>query len=220
MRWHLCIVLAGLVLAGCSSLRPQPRTPGELVVGTGGSEAAKAEQQARILKLGLGSGQCDVPSWQMTGRVALSNGRDGGSGRIEWAQGERRSEVTLSAPVTRQTWTLVVDAAGARLAGVPNGPLSGVDASQLLRDATGWEIPVTALGCWLRGADADQAKLGESRIAFGTDRLPLRIEQDGWTIDYADWKLDGISGALLPARVNAQRGDSWVRLIVDRWNAE
>lgn len=220
MRWRLWIALAGLVLAGCSSLRPQLRTPGELVVGTGASEAAKADQQARILKLGLGNGQCDVPGWQMTGRVALSNGKDGGSGRIEWAQGERRSEVTLSAPVTRQSWTLVVDATGARLAGVPNGPLGGVDATQLLRDATGWEIPVTALGCWLRGAGADQARFGEPRIAFGQDRLPLRIEQGGWTIDYADWKLDATRGAMLPARVNAQRGDSRVRLIVDRWNAE
>ncbi len=220
MRWHLCIVLAGLVLAGCSSLRPQPRTLGELVVGTGASEVAKADQQVRTQKLGLGGGQCDVPRWQMTGRVALSSGKDGGSGRIEWTQGDRRSEVTLSAPVTRQSWTLVVDATGARLAGVPKGPLVGVDPVQLLRDATGWDIPVTALACWLRGAVADQARFGESRFAFGTNLLPLRIEQGGWTIDYADWKPDPASGAMLPSRVNAQRGDSRVRLIVDRWNAE
>ncbi len=218
MRWRVWMALAGLLLAGCGTLRPQASSPRELVVGTDAS--AVAAQQARILKLGLGSGQCDVPSWQMTGRVALSNGKDGGSGRIEWAQGERRSEVTLSAPVTRQSWTLVVDAAGARLAGVPNGPLVGVDATQLLRDATGWEIPVTALGCWLRGAGADQARFGESRIAYGTHLLPLRIEQGGWTIDYADWKPDATSGAMLPSRVNAQRGDSRVRLIVDRWNGE
>jgi len=214
------MALAALLLAGCGGLRPHPNPSRELVVGADATTVAVAAQRTRILKLGLGSGQCEVPSWQMAGRVALSNGKDGGSGRIEWAQGERRSEVTLSAPVTRQSWTLVVDPAGARLEGVPNGPRIGVDPTQLLREATGWEIPVTALGCWLRGAGAGQAWFGESRIAFGTDLLPLRIEQGGWTIDYADWKPDPSSGSMLPSRVNAQRGDNRVRLIVDRWNLE
>ena len=156
----------------------------------------------------------------MTGRAALSNGKQGGSGRIEWRQGGQRSEVTLSAPVTRQSWRLVVDAAGAQLDGVENGPMRGPDANLLLRDATGWEIPVKALGCWLRGVPGNANALGESRIKFGTDRLPAGIEQAGWTIDYAGWALEATSGAMLPSRVNAQRGDSRVRLIVDRWDAE
>lgn len=219
MRAGAWAVAATLLLAGCGSLRPPAGASSELV-GVEAIAAASAAQDARATRLGLGGGQCDAPAWRMTGRVALSNGKDGGSGRIEWTQGERRSEVTLSAPVTRQSWTLAVDATGARLDGVPNGPLDGADATQLLRDATGWEIPVTALGCWLRGVEADQAKFGDARIRFGTHRLPLSIEQGGWTIDYADWKPDAASGDVLPNRVNAQRGDNRVRLIVDRWDAE
>ncbi len=220
MSARMAAVVAILLLAGCSSQRPREAPPGELAPGSDAARAAAAAQQARIAKLGLDAAPCDLPAWQMTGRAALSNGREGGSGRIEWSQGKRRSVVTLSAPVTRQSWTLVVDAAGARLDGVPNGPLRGADASQLLREATGWEIPVTALGCWLRGAPANPRQSGDARIAFATDLLPLRIEQGGWTIDYAAWAMDPASGAMLPSRVNAQRGDSRVRLIVDRWNAE
>lgn len=217
---RLAAVATLLLLAGCSGLRSREGPPGELAPGSEAARAAVAAQQARVVKLGLQDAPCDAPAWQMTGRAALSNGSEGGSGRIEWRQGARRSVVTLSAPVTRQSWTLVVDAAGARLEGVPDGPLRGTDATLLLRDATGWEIPVTALGCWLRGAPARPEQSGEARIAFATDLLPLRIEQGGWTIDYAAWAMDQSSGVMLPSRVSAQRGDSRVRLIVDRWNAE
>lgn len=217
---RVAAVAVVLLLAGCGSMRPREAAPGELAPGSDAARAAEVAQRARVAKLGLQGAACDLPAWEMTGRAALSNGREGGSGRIEWRQGERRSEVTLSAPVTRQSWTLEVDASGARLDGVPNGPLRGADASQLLRDATGWEIPVTALGCWLRGAPADPVQSGDARIAYATDLLPLRIEQGGWTIDYAAWAMDTVSGAMLPSRVNAQRGDSRVRLVVDRWNGE
>lgn len=220
MTARLGFAVATVLLAGCSSLRTQGDGPTDALVGAAQISAASAAQQARIAQLGLQDRQCDAPVWQMTGRVALSNGKDGGSGGIEWTQGKGRSAITLSAPVTRQSWTLMVDAGGALLDGVPDGPLRGADASRLLRDATGWEIPVTALGCWLRGVDAAPAAFGDASIVFGTDLLPLRIEQGGWTIAYSGWTLDATSGAMLPSRVNAERDGNRVRLVVDRWNAE
>ena len=48
----------------------------------------------------------------------------------------------------------------------------------------------------------------------------LRIEQAGWVIDYADWRLDQVSGVELPARITALRGENRVRLVVDRWGAD
>ncbi len=217
---RLATALATLLLAGCSSLRTQGDGAQDALQGASQIAAAEASQQARIATLGLQGRRCDAPVWQMTGRVALSNGKDGGSGSIEWNQGSGRTAITLSAPVTRQSWTLVVDASGALLDGVPDGPLRGADASRLLRDATGWEIPVTALGCWLRGVDAAPATSGTASVVFGTDRLPLRIEQGGWTITYAGWTPDATSGAILPGRINAQRDGNRVRLVVDRWNVE
>lgn len=215
MRFALAVVLASAALVGCRTMAAKP-------AALPASEAAAAEsaQQAREAKLGLAGGDCAAPAWTMTGRVALSNGKDGGSGRIEWMQGAGRVGLTLSAPITRQSWVLSVDASGAVLDGVPNGPLRGADAAQLLRSATGWDIPVAALGCWVRGARANAAAFGQPATEFGVDQQLLRIQQGGWTIDYADWKPDAASGTALPARINAQRGDHRVRLIVDRWDAE
>lgn len=203
---------AALLLAGCTSIPTvvAPAAPADVAT----FEAAQRQREAA---LGLAGGECGAPDWSMAGRVALSNGKDGGSGRIEWIQAGGSAGVTLSAPVTRQSWTLRIGPGGAVLDGVPNGPLSAPDAEVLLREVTGWQIPVGALGCWLRGARAGAA-VGPASIAYGADGKPLRIEQGGWRIDFDAW--GDASGQAVPTRVNAQRGEDRVRLVVDRWGTE
>jgi outer membrane lipoprotein LolB len=61
-------------------------------------------------------------------------------------------------------------------------------------------------------------KFGPARIAFGVGLLPTRIEQGPWVVDYADWKADAVSGLPMPGRINAERGEDRVRLVVDRWD--
>ena len=208
-----------LALLACQSL-PPASTPGNVLVDYVQVQAAMQAQQARIVALGLENTACDAPAWMMSGRVALSNGKDGGSGRIDWTQGAGRTQVTLSAPVTRQSWTLTAEVDGVMLEGVPDGPLRGADAGQLLRQSTGWEIPVAALGCWLRGAPADSVAMGEASPVFGIDQRLLRIEQGGWVIDYANWQREPASGVDLPGRINAEQASNRVRLVVDRWGTE
>jgi outer membrane lipoprotein LolB len=215
----LAAAALGLALTACQSL-PLTDTRANVLTGDAQVQVAMQLQQARVAGLGLVHASCDAPAWALSGRVALSNGKDGGSGRIEWAQGAGRTQVTLSAPVTRQSWTLTADASGATLDGVAGGQLRGHDAAQLLRQSTGWEIPVGALGCWLRGAPADPAAMGEAIAVFGTDQHLLRIEQGGWVIDYSNWQADPGSGIELPSRINAEQASNRVRLVVDRWGNE
>lgn len=206
------LLLPALLLAGCVTVptAAPPAAPGDVA-------AFEVAQRQREAALGLASGDCGAPAWAMAGRVALSNGKDGGSGRIDWAQSDGAAAVTLSAPVTRQSWTLRNGTDGAVLEGVPNGPVSGIDAERLLHDTTGWQIPVAALGCWLRGTRAGEAA-GPAVTTYGADGRPRRIEQGGWRIDFDGWGEDG--GVAVPTRVNAEQGSNRVRLVVDRWGGE
>src|SRR5690606_41495821 len=77
---------------------------------------------------------------------------------------------SLAAPVTRQSWRLSVDAGGARLEGMEGGTRTGPDGQQLLLEATGLDVPVGALGAWLRGLPADEAEHGPAR-----DRKSTRL---------------------------------------------
>lgn len=198
------------LLSGCATLRDQAAAPAPLPESQRAeAEAAQAAREAAL----------QGRTWDMTGRIALSNGRRGGSGRIEW-HGDiagRTYVVSLSAPVTRQSWRLTGDAAGATLEGLEGGPRSGADAVALLREATGWEIPVRALSAWIVGARA-RGEFGAAQIEFAADRSLTALSQGGWTVRYADWRTGSFAGVdAMPGRIEATRGDARVRLVVDDW---
>jgi outer membrane lipoprotein LolB len=191
-----------LLLAACAARQPREALP---PVAT----APAVHQAERAATL------AGRPDWSLQGRVALSNGRDGGSGRLDWTQAGETYTVSLSAPITRQSWRLAGGPDGATLEGLEGGPRSGADPAELLRQATRWEIPVEALGDWVRGLPADEAVHGPAQLDFGADGRLARIAQDGWTIGYASWAA--VDGVELPVRLDARRGEASVRLVVDAW---
>jgi outer membrane lipoprotein LolB len=160
------------------------------------------------------------PDWSLQGRVALSNGHEGGSGRIDWRQAGARYRVVLDAPITRQGWQLEGDDAHARLDGLAGGPREGDDPTRLLFDATHWDIPVAAMAQWVRGARADETRHGPASLTFATDGRLAGLVQDGWTLAYDDWRPAGGAVAELPGRVEATRGKARVRLVIDRWGTD
>lgn len=221
-------ILIGLVLAALAGCATVPRTVGALTpVQIAAAEQQQAAREARLQRR---------TDWSLTGRIAVSTGQNGGSGRIEWSQAGPGYRVALSAPVTRQSWQLSVDARSgqARLEGLDGGPRTGTDAGLLLREATGWDIPVIALSDWVRGLRAPG--LGAAAIEFDAALRPARIAQAGWDITYtwpnaahagaAGAKGTGAGGSAsgaaaepaLPVRIEARRADARVRLVIDQWN--
>ena len=149
--------------------------------------------------------------WRLSGRIAVSDNGDGGSGRLEWIQNGERYEISLRAPVTRRSWRLVGEPGFARIEGLDAGPQDASSAEELLVQHVGWTIPLEHLRAWARGARA----AGDAQLRFDADERPLQILQDGWSIDYRAW---GDGSPALPTRVFATRGEQRVRLQVDQWS--
>lgn len=193
MRAWPALVLM-LLLAGCA--RSPVRPPGE-----SGDLAAQAAREAALASEG---------SWGFSGRLSVDAAGEGGSGRIQWRQRGQDFEIQLSAPVTRKSWQLSQRQGAATLAGVEGGTRHGVDAGDLLRQATGWELPVEALAAWARGARAE----GPAQLVFGPSGLPQSLQQKGWLVEYREWDD---ARPPRPRRVFARRGEASVRLVVDQW---
>ena len=196
LRAFAIVVLASLASA-CATQPAKPALPA--LVG-----APEANQAARATALAA------FPGWSMTGRIAVTNGQQGGSGRIEWRQDGARYVATLSAPVTRQGWRVSGGPDGATLEGMAGGPRSGPDAAALVFEATRWRVPVDALGDWLLALQRD----GDT-AHFGDDGRIDRIKGEGWVVSYADWRA--VQGVELPGRIEAVQGAAKVRLVVDDW---
>jgi len=204
-------VAAAVSLSACVSLDERNAPSAPAVVSTVPAQAEQAEA-ARVAAVRA------QPAWSFAGRVAISKGRNGGSGRIDWQQSAQQYVVELSAPVTRQSWKLTGDSeqGGGRLDGVEGGPRQGEDAEQLLLEATGWAIPVNQLPDWVRGLVATDAAPA-SLLERDADGRPRRVRQMGWEIQYLDWYPAEAGRPALPRRMEAVNGDAKVRLVVDTW---
>jgi outer membrane lipoprotein LolB len=204
--WRGLLLAAGLMtLAACASRGPAlTRSPS--LQDPGALAAAQAGQATREAWL---QGHA---SWSFEARVAVSQAGKGGSGRLDWQQQAGRYTAQLSAPVTRQSWKLSADGDGALLEGLAGGPRQGGDADVLLREATGWDIPVQTLSDWARGI------AGDGKAEFASNGQLQGLEQAGWQIRYGEWQAGQGDAPAMPRRIEAQRGDSKVRLIVDRWD--
>ncbi|WP_028917278.1 lipoprotein insertase outer membrane protein LolB [Pseudoxanthomonas sp. J35] len=199
--WHAAgLGLALLLLAGCTAAPVRDTAPAV------DPARARAHQEARRVQLEA------MPAWSLQGRLAVSVGDKGGSGRLDWQQDGGQWRVALSAPVTRQSWRLSGGAAGATLEGLEGGTRYGPDAGALLLEATGWPIPVEELSWWVRGLASPGAEL-----EFGADGRPRRLLAGGWTVDYQEWSAATDGWPDMPRRLQAQREGVRVRLVVDQW---
>ncbi len=203
-RSLLCVAM--VVLAGCATRTSLPTAP---PLSAAAAAAQEAERQQWLAAR---------PQWSLRGRLAVSQAGKGGSGRIDWQQQGERFEVSLSAPVTRQSWRLSGDATTAQLEGLEGGVREGGDAAALLHEATGWTVPVREMASWVRGLQADPAAAAPVSAWRDPQGRPQRIEQQGWRIDYLEWQTPENDLPALPRRIEARYGDAMLRLVVDAWS--
>lgn len=150
--------------------------------------------------------------WTLRGRLGVVSGKEGGSGSLEWTQEGDRYSFVVRGPLAGKSFRLTGGPGWALLEGVDGGPRRAADAQTLLRAVLGWDVPLRDLRAWVLGLRADG---GPATLAFGTDRLPEVLHQDGWTVDYRQW--DTTRQPPLPQKVFAERAPYKVRLSVDSW---
>ncbi|MBS0225538.1 MAG: outer membrane lipoprotein LolB [Proteobacteria bacterium] len=207
MRSHrLALAATAALLASCSTIPTAPPPPTATLV----CEPLLSKNAECVRRIDALTASAQAGSWGMGGRAAISHGGQSGNLGVEWEDaGSSGYLVVLTAPITRQGWRLQEQDGHATLEGIAGGPRTGADGAALLREATGFEIPVQALRYWMRGYPDPAQRL--DKAAFAGDQLAT-LEQDGWQIDYLARDAQG-----RPSRINATRGDDRVRLVIDRW---
>jgi outer membrane lipoprotein LolB len=193
-RSRLLAALAAVLLSACA-----PTTRLALPVADGAADARASRLDA-------------TPRWTLAGRIAVSDGREGGSGRIDWLQDGDAFDITVRAPVAGGSWRLSGDRALAQLDGVHEQPLRDRDAEALLARELGWHLPMAQVADWVRAMPADPRRARIERDATG---LPSVLREAGWTVEYRAWTT--VDGLAMPRRLVARRAPFELRIAVQRW---
>jgi outer membrane lipoprotein LolB len=196
---RLVIISLAMFLSACATTRAPLHLTGDATT------LGMQEQRERSL--------ADSEHWRLEGRLSVSDGKESGSGGLTWRQDGERYEFTVRTPVTGRSFRLTGGPGGAELEGLDGGTRRGADAEALMASALGWQIPMRELKRWVLGLRADS---GPADIAFGVDRLPSRLVQDGWTVDYRQW--DATKQPAMPVRVFAEKAPYKVRLSIEDWS--
>lgn len=190
------LALAGAVFAGCTPLRTR----------TVENPAFAQAYQLRFEQLRA------LDHWALDGRLAISDGQEGGSGNLSWLKAERMTRMSFRGALGKGAWQLRTEAAGARLE-LANGDVHyAPSVAELVLNEVGWKVPVEALTWWIKGlAQPDE---WETRVLDENGRLK-KLRQFGWDVDFASYGES--DDYWLPTRLSARHGEYSVKIAVREW---
>lgn len=153
-----------------------------------------------------------IDRWEITGRLAITDGAEGGSGALNWVQQPHSTRMSFRGALGQGHWELESNPQGAILRLADGSVYQAPDVAALVAAHVGWNVPVDALAWWVRGLAAgdswDERRLDEA------GRMQ-RLRESGWVVDFDRYRDD--EGTAVPSRLTARHGDYAVKLVVREW---
>jgi outer membrane lipoprotein LolB len=198
-RFFFVFSAIGLGAAGCSSIQVPPSE----------NPAAKQAYETRLGQLQ------SLDHWSLKGRLAISSGKDGGSGQLSWKRADQLTLMSFRGTFGKGAWQLRADETGARLE-LADGSVHLADSvNELVLQHVGWKVPVEALAWWVKGL-ASPGKW-DSRSLDEQGHLN-QLKQLGWDVEFAQYHAE--QGPWLPTKLTARQGDYRVKMVIAEWQLE
>ncbi|MGD8175621.1 lipoprotein insertase outer membrane protein LolB [Marinimicrobium sp. ARAG 43.8] len=151
--------------------------------------------------------------WQLSGKLAVRVPDDNGSARLGWRQRGDDFRIDLSGPFGQGRVIIDTTDTGVRLRQGGEPPLEATSASELVWQATGWQLPVEPLLYWVRGIPSPET---DYRVLERTaEGLLGTLSQNDWTLHFSDYHATRLLP--LPGRIVAERDDIRLILVIHRW---
>lgn len=150
--------------------------------------------------------------WQFQGRIAIRRGDEGWHAGLFWQSSASGYQIKISGPLGQGVMHLTGNEQGVFLQTADGQIVTAPEPGQLLKRATGWELPVDGMHYWIRGLPVPGVSYQETRDSLG---LPQYLQQSGWDISYQDFHRQ--QQADWPNRIRFEAGDVVVKLIIDHW---
>jgi len=184
-KWFLSIVIILLLISGCQSLPSK-------------------SDSCRQFKDSPGT------SFQFNGKMAVSDGAEGGSGRLTWQQQSNFVETLFKGPMSQGSWLLTETESEAIMLVDNRETYTANKAEQLVSDFIGWSVPWQALKSWIKGRPLQSNRAEVQFAANGKT-----IYEQGWQINYDQYR--SYPDACLPHSITASKDSYRIKLIISSW---
>ncbi|PXF28853.1 hypothetical protein WH50_23900 [Pokkaliibacter plantistimulans] len=152
-----------------------------------------------------------MDSWQLEGKAGLKSKESYNTLTVNWTEQGDSYQVKMTGPMGQGQLSLEGTPQQILLT-TPQGRYVSDDPQALLRQHTGWPIPLTQLTYWIKGTPAPGKVKGSLYDDQG--RL-LSLDQAGWRLDYLEFQQQG--QAWLPRKLTVKRDDLELKLVIKQW---
>jgi outer membrane lipoprotein LolB len=147
-----------------------------------------------------------LDEWQLQGRVNVRYDNESQTPRIRWNQQNIEYQINLFGTFNAGS-TLIVGRPGLVTLEQGNDIVTATTAESLILQQLGYELPVSNLSYWIKGLPSSET---EAELVFNQQNQLSQIIQDGWTVNFTDYRqYDSIA---LPRRVELTRPRNDIRL--------
>jgi len=208
MKLWIVLTLAA-VLAGCATIDTVERSD---------DRALYAAHAATI---------ASISSWKIRGRLSARSQDRGDIARLLWNRDVKRHHFELYGTIGSRRIRIFQDDQSVSLEDTQGAMIEGTSARSVIRERTGWDLPIDELIYWLVGAVSEDSP---AEIQWDTNGHLVSIVQAGWDVTLANYRSFG--SYKLPTRLfikrlpgrddseNAQSSESQtfeIRIAIKEW---
>jgi len=145
--------------------------------------------------------------FDLSGRLAVRYGNEAFTGNLAWRHAGSADELLITSSLGAGVARLVREGEDIVLTTAEPREYRGSDAEALTEEVLGFRVPVTGLADWVRGQPGRNAR----HVQHGDDGRLRSLEQDGWRVDYLEYR------DRLPSRMRLTYPGIELRLAISEW---
>lgn len=153
-----------------------------------------------------------LDTWELSGRVGVVNGNDGGSGSLDWNQDGDELRFDFRGPLGAGAVHIEGDSTALHVQSSRGDDFVTTDPEDDFARHLRMPMPVLSMRYWMLGIPDPGAPYSKIADAEGE---PLSLNQRGWQVDYQEYA--DVSGRNLPVRFTLSRGEVRIKVAVSQW---